>query len=145
MGDLPAHRFKKRQIKFNSLTQKVLEISSQLIYTFWDIESQNLHEQPGLYTKVGKLKIASIGMSYRRFFSSHGIAINIRNNLGTFQYIQACGNKAIQLNSISQYLQSQSKQRSRKNGTKHPQVTDKSVQDFLDSWKKTFFMWLGEN
>lgn len=46
--------------------------------------------EPGLYTDSGA-KVASIGVRIRKGVSTHGIAINLRNDLQPFQWIRACG------------------------------------------------------
>lgn len=45
--------------------------------------------QPGLYSDSGK--VASIGVRIKNGISTHGIAINVRNNLGEFACIRPCG------------------------------------------------------
>lgn len=52
-------------------------------------ESQCREGQPGLYTKKGK--VASIGVRFRRGVSTHGVAVNIHNELTDFGFIRACG------------------------------------------------------
>ena len=54
---------------------------------------------PGLW--IGQKKIASIGVRVSRFITYHGMAININNDLGIFDYIQPCGLENIQMTSLS--------------------------------------------
>lgn len=44
---------------------------------------------PGLW--IGEKKIASIGVKIRKYVSFHGMAINIKNDLGIFDNIVPCG------------------------------------------------------
>ena len=44
---------------------------------------------PGLW--VGERKIASIGVRISRFVTCHGMAINIQNDLGIFDFMVPCG------------------------------------------------------
>lgn len=48
--------------------------------------------KPGLYTKAGK--VVSMGIRIRQGISSHGIAINVHNDLLPFQGIRVCGGEA---------------------------------------------------
>jgi lipoate-protein ligase B len=52
-------------------------------------ESECREGQPGLYTNKGK--VASIGVRFRQGISTHGVAINIHNELSDFGLIRACG------------------------------------------------------
>lgn len=48
---------------------------------------------PGLYTERGK--IVSIGLRVRAGVSTHGIAINVRNDLAPFSGIRVCGRQGL--------------------------------------------------
>lgn len=52
-------------------------------------ESECREGTPGLYTDKGK--VASIGVRFRQGISTHGVAINIYNELSDFGFIRACG------------------------------------------------------
>jgi lipoate-protein ligase B len=52
-------------------------------------ESECREGQPGLYTSRGK--VASIGVRFRQGVSTHGVAINVHNELSDFGFIRACG------------------------------------------------------
>jgi len=47
---------------------------------------------PGLYN--GKGKVVSLGVRMRNGISTHGLAINIHNDLAPFSWIRACGREA---------------------------------------------------
>lgn len=53
---------------------------------------------PGLW--VGERKIASIGVRVSKFVTYHGMAINIRNDLRIFDYIEPCGLDGIDMTSV---------------------------------------------
>ena len=46
-------------------------------------------DQPGLYSNLGK--VASIGVRITNGVSTHGVAINVRNDLSAFDVIRTCG------------------------------------------------------
>ena len=52
---------------------------------------------PGLW--VGQRKIASIGVRVSRFVTCHGMAINIRNDLGIFECMVPCGLDGVEMTS----------------------------------------------
>jgi len=53
---------------------------------------------PGLW--VDEKKIASIGVRVSRFITYHGMAININNDLGIFDYIVPCGLDNVEMTSV---------------------------------------------
>jgi lipoyl(octanoyl) transferase len=53
------------------------------------VESGRRKGLPGLW--VGERKIASIGVRVSRFVTSHGMAINIQNDLSIFNFMVPCG------------------------------------------------------
>lgn len=57
--------------------------------------------EPGIYTKQGK--IAMIGVKISRGITSHGIAINLSNQLGHFKAIRCCGVANSRFDSVAHY------------------------------------------
>jgi lipoyl(octanoyl) transferase len=53
---------------------------------------------PGLW--IGKRKIASVGVRVSKFVTYHGMAINIQNDLGIFDFIKPCGLEDIEVTSV---------------------------------------------
>lgn len=53
---------------------------------------------PGLW--VGEKKIASIGVRISKSVTYHGMAINIRNDLGIFNLIVPCGIENVEMTSV---------------------------------------------
>jgi lipoyl(octanoyl) transferase len=62
---------------------------TQLCLSEWNIESQWREKSPGLYTARGK--IMACGVRVRRGISTHGLALNVNNQLTDFAMIRACG------------------------------------------------------
>lgn len=55
---------------------------------------------PGLW--VGQRKIASIGVRVSRSVTRHGMAINIQNDLGIFDFMVPCGLEGVTMTSASE-------------------------------------------
>lgn len=53
---------------------------------------------PGLW--VGEKKIASVGVRVSKFVTRHGMAINIRNDLGIFDLLVPCGLENVRMTSV---------------------------------------------
>ena len=64
------------------------------------VESGRRKGFPGLW--VGERKIASIGVRVSRFITSHGMAINIQNDLSIFGLMVPCGLDGVQMTSAQQ-------------------------------------------
>ena len=62
------------------------------------VSSQRRKGFPGLW--VGTKKIASIGVRVSRFVTYHGMAINIQNDLGIFDFITPCGLDDVEMTSV---------------------------------------------
>ena len=58
-------------------------------------------QQPGLYTSAGK--IAFVGLKITQGISTHGLAINVHNDLKLFQHIQACGQNNLKLDKLAHH------------------------------------------
>lgn len=63
------------------------------------ISTQSGQVEPGLYTERGK--IAFFGLKIDRGVSSHGLAINVSNDLALFQCIRSCGTPDQPMDSVS--------------------------------------------
>ena len=62
------------------------------------VDSTARKDFPGLW--IGKRKIASIGVRVSKFVTYHGMAINIRNDLGIFDFIKPCGLEDVEMTSV---------------------------------------------
>ncbi len=65
----------------------------------FDLVSDIKKGYPGLW--VGDKKIASIGVRVSKFITYHGMAINIQNDLGIFDFIEPCGLDNIEMTSLA--------------------------------------------
>jgi lipoyl(octanoyl) transferase len=57
------------------------------------------HKLTGVW--VGDRKIASIGLHISRGVSTHGLAINVDNDLQPFEWVVACGMAEVRMTSVS--------------------------------------------
>ncbi|MBN2589741.1 MAG: lipoyl(octanoyl) transferase LipB [Sedimentisphaerales bacterium] len=78
---------------------RTLEQIGQELLTQFDLASDVKKGYPGLW--VGDKKIASIGVRVSKFITYHGMAINIQNDLGIFDYIEPCGLDNIEMTSLA--------------------------------------------
>ncbi|MHC4106257.1 MAG: lipoyl(octanoyl) transferase LipB, partial [Planctomycetota bacterium] len=67
------------------------------------LEQSGVHSErkkglPGLW--VAEKKIASIGVRVSKFITYHGMAINIKNDLGIFEFINPCGLDGVEMTSV---------------------------------------------
>lgn len=81
----------------NSLERSVINTLSEL-----GINSHSKSCFPGVYVK--EKKICSIGLRIYKYFSSHGLALNINMNLNPFKKIVPCGIKNIKMTQISNFI-----------------------------------------
>ena len=139
-GDYSAHEpgqiliyphldIRKRKLKIHDYIEALLEISIGALEEIWGIQTFRDSQRPGLYLKekekAKQVKIASIGIMCKAFFSSFGLAINISNSLSTFTYINPCGYEALKLCSV-----------------KSCGADVKKLDSFIDLWQKKFIGWL---
>ena len=94
----------KRGLKLSHFTRMTIEVTKNTVETIWpSIQLLYRLEAPGLYLQNHENqneKLAAIGYNYRSFFSSHGIAINVANDLKCFAYIHPCGYSHVRPTSI---------------------------------------------
>ena len=91
---------KKKDIKLfiNSIENLIINVLSQ----FGLVAIKN-HAHRGVFIKHGKeiYKIASIGIRFKRWISSHGFSINVNPNLSNYSGIRPCGMKNNLVTSIA--------------------------------------------
>ncbi len=68
---------------------KCLEVTTKQLLRAHGIEAICKGDEPGLYTLSGK--IAFFGVRVKHGWTSHGVAINVRNNIDDFAFIRSCG------------------------------------------------------
>ena len=109
-GDFTAHEpgqvviyphidLKRRGLGIGVFFDGLLEVTRVALERTWEIKTLNRKEAPGLYLPGGE-KLVSIGIMFKSFFSSFGLALNLQNDLSTFQYINPCGEDAGRITSI---------------------------------------------
>ncbi len=71
---------------------------TRLTLAEFDFHSVCVDGAPGLYSAKGK--VASIGVRIRQGISTHGVAVNIYNELSDFGLIRACGVDGAQVDQL---------------------------------------------
>jgi lipoate-protein ligase B len=84
-------------IGINDYIRKLESIGAELLVQL-GVETLVRKGLPGLW--VGEKKIASIGVRVSRFITSHGMAINIQNDLAIFDFIKPCGLDDVEMTSV---------------------------------------------
>lgn len=77
---------------------RMLGESARIVLSKYGIDSIWLENKPGLYVE-GK-KIASIGLKISKEITSHGIAVNVTEEIEGFKYIVACCDANLSFTSI---------------------------------------------
>jgi lipoyl(octanoyl) transferase len=93
----PVLSLKQLNIGINEYIRLLEEIGMELLKQS-GITSIRRKGFPGLW--IDERKIASIGVRVSRFITYHGMAININNDLGIFDYIVPCGLDNIEMTSV---------------------------------------------
>ena len=76
----------------------------------WGVEAQVIERLTGVWTRGGPppageaRKIGSIGIHVNRGITTHGLAINVNNDLQPFEWIVPCGIEAVRMTSLSREL-----------------------------------------
>ncbi|MBP9887361.1 MAG: lipoyl(octanoyl) transferase LipB, partial [Leptospiraceae bacterium] len=102
-GDLTAHEvgqlviyphidLKKRNITIGDYLHLLTQTLIQSISDVWGILVIENKEKPGLYLASNpNKKLVSMGVYFKSYFTSYGVAINLRNDLSVFRMINPCG------------------------------------------------------
>ncbi len=90
-----------RGMKIADFLREMQENLVDSVHSIWKISLVEDRAKPGLYwEKDPSLKIVSIGVYFKRFFTSFGFAMNLSNSCETFQYINPCGMKSENIKSL---------------------------------------------
>lgn len=90
-GQIVAYPIFDVRRRFPDLHQFLRKIEEAVIVALarWDLPAQRVPGLTGVW--VGGRKIAAIGVRIRRGVSTHGLALNVRPDLGRFSRIVPCG------------------------------------------------------
>ena len=111
-GDLTAHEvgqlviyphidLKKRNITIGDYLHLLTQTLIQSISEVWGILVIENKEKPGLYLASNpNKKLVSMGVYFKSYFTSYGVAINLRNDLSVFRMINPCGQDAANMVSL---------------------------------------------
>jgi lipoate-protein ligase B len=84
----PILKLKTLKLDITNYIRSLETIGIDLLASF-DVQSERRKGFPGLW--IGDTKIASIGVQLKKWVTFHGMAINISNDLGIFNYFVPCG------------------------------------------------------
>ncbi|TGK24600.1 lipoyl(octanoyl) transferase [Leptospira yasudae] len=111
-GDFTAHEpgqlvvyahvdLKRRELSIRSYLENLLAAVIDAARVTWDLRLVTDPDSPGLYLESdpGK-KICSIGVNFKSFFTSHGIAFNVDNDFRAFRCINPCGRNWMDMTSV---------------------------------------------
>ena len=135
-GDYTAHEpgqcviyphidLRRRGLTIQDFLKALTEITIQALKDVWQIETLGNKNEPGLYRITDQAKIAAMGVFFKSFFTSFGLAVNVANTLSTFSYIHPCGQPGLSICSV-------------KNSGKDTRKIGK----FIDVWQSSFENWL---
>ncbi len=97
----PLLNLKKRNLKPVEYVRMLENILINVLKKYNILGEQNTGK-PGIW--VGNNKIASVGISIKKGITSHGIALNINNDLSIFNYINTCGMQDVEVTSMKKIL-----------------------------------------
>lgn len=92
---------KRNKIGIKKLINSLEKIVIKTLYEL-GIKSNSKKDAPGVY--INEKKICSIGLKIHKYFSSHGLALNVNMDLYPFQEINPCGLKNIKMTQISEFI-----------------------------------------
>ena len=92
-----------KQKTVKKFVNNIIYIIKDAINNIFDLDVKYDENRPGLWIKDTK-KICSIGFNLQGKVSTHGIALNINNNLEGFKLINPCGFNNIEMTSIKKEL-----------------------------------------
>lgn len=103
-GQLVAYPIIKLHPAERSITLLVWRLEEAIIRTLaaWQITARR--DEAGRGVWVGERKIASIGMSLRRWVVLHGMALNAHPDLSYFDHINPCGQPGLRVTSMEREL-----------------------------------------
>jgi len=103
-GQLVAYPIFKLASHERSIAELVWRLEETIIRAVaaWGVTARRDPSDRGVW--VGSGKIASIGMSLRRWVVLHGTALNVTPTMSYFDYINPCGHPGMRMTSLAQEL-----------------------------------------
>ncbi|MGH2411677.1 MAG: lipoyl(octanoyl) transferase LipB [Chloroflexota bacterium] len=103
-GQLVAYPIIKLASHERSIAELVWRLEETIMCTVaaWGVTARRDSSDRGVW--VGGGKIASIGMSLRRWVVLHGMALNVTPTMSYFDYINPCGHPGMRMTSLAQEL-----------------------------------------
>ncbi|EMO46481.1 lipoyl(octanoyl) transferase LipB [Leptospira santarosai] len=111
-GDFTAHEpgqlvvyahvdLKKRNLSIRLYLENLLRSVIDSARATWGLNLITDSSSPGLYLESNpSKKICSIGVNFKSFFTSHGIAFNLNNDFAAFRCINPCGRNWTDMTSV---------------------------------------------
>lgn len=111
-GDLTAHELgqlviyphidlKKRSLNIGDYLNILTNSLILSLHRVWGLSVVSDPKKPGLYLEKNPIKkLVSMGVYFKSFFTSYGVALNLRNDLSVFQLIHPCGQDAANMVSL---------------------------------------------
>jgi lipoyl(octanoyl) transferase len=111
-GDVTAHEvgqlviyphidLKKRNITIGDYLKFLTDSLVESIETIWNLSVITDKTKPGLYLASNpQKKLVSMGVYFKSYFTSYGVALNLRNDLNVFRMINPCGQDAANMVSL---------------------------------------------
>ena len=93
----PILNLQTRKLGINEYIRTLESIGIELLEKL-GVDSRRKKGFPGLW--VGEKKIASIGVRVSKFITYHGMAINIFNDMGIFDFFVPCGLEGVEMTSV---------------------------------------------
>lgn len=93
----PIMHLKNLRLSITEYIRRLEAIGAELLNEL-GVASSRRKGLPGLW--IDDRKIASIGVRVSKFVTYHGMAINIQNDLGIFDFIKPCGLENVEMTSV---------------------------------------------
>lgn len=91
-----------RQMSVGEFLTSLQDTVIQSVQEIWNITLVGDRNRPGLYWQDDpEIKIVSIGVYFKSYFTSFGMAINLNNSGNIFRYINPCGISSSQMRNLA--------------------------------------------
>jgi len=97
----PILDLKKYNLSVKCFVSLLFQTTQKTLQDFGICSDIDLDKNPGVYTNIGK--IAFCGLQIQNGITSHGLSININNDLTDFNKIQSCGVNHAQFDRVQNY------------------------------------------